>query len=94
MKVEMNIDDVAKLARLKLSAEEREKFSSQMSDILSYVQKLNAVDTTHVQAADHVEAVQNVTRPDEVKPSLDPDSFLKHAPLGRDQFFIVPQVIE
>lgn len=92
--VKMNIDDVAKLARLKLGEAEKERLSKQLDDILVYIEKLNELDTKSVEPTQHILHVQNVTRPDEVKPSLDPSSFLKHAPQTRDNFFIVPQVIE
>ncbi|MBI1870336.1 MAG: Asp-tRNA(Asn)/Glu-tRNA(Gln) amidotransferase subunit GatC [Chlamydiae bacterium] len=94
MNVQKNIDDVAKLARLRLSAVERDKFSRQLEDILSYVENLNELKTEGVLPSYHVQEVKNVTRPDESRPSLDPNSFLKHAPQARDGFFIVPQVIE
>ncbi len=93
-KVEMNIDDVAKLARLHLGVEEREKLSKQLSDILSYVQKLNELKIESIEPTQHILSVQNVMRADEVKPSLSPEKFLKNAPEARDGFFIVPQIIE
>lgn len=94
MKNQMDIDYVAKLARLKLDPAEREQLSRQLENILSYVQKLNELKTDTVEPTHHVLPVQNVTRPDEVKPSIHPDAVLAHAPKARDNFFIVPQVIE
>ena len=94
MPIEMNIDDVARLARLALSEAEREQFSRQLANILTYVEKLKAVPTENVSPTQHILPIQNVTRPDEVKPSLDPASVLNHAPVSRDGFFIVPPIIE
>ena len=94
MKIQMDIDYAAKLARLKLGPEEREQLSSQLGNILSHIQKLNELDTDLVRPTRHILTVKNVTRPDEVKPSLNPSSFLKHAPEARDNLFIVPQIIE
>ena len=94
MKSQMDIDYVAKLARLKLDPAEREQLSRQLENILSYVQKLNELKTDAVEPTQHILPVQNVTRPDEVKPSIAPQAVLKHAPKTRDNFFIVPQVIE
>ena len=90
----MDIDYVAKLSRLKLDPAERERLSHQLKDILSYVEKLNELDTTGVDPTQHVLPIQNVTRPDVVRPSLDTAEILKHAPMARENFFIVPQIIE
>ena len=94
MKEQMDIDYIAKLARLDLNPAEREKLSSQMNDILSYVQKLNELDTSHVDATLYILPVHNVTLPDKAVPSLDTAAVLKNAPETRDHLFIVPQVIE
>ena len=93
-KTSMDIDYVSKLARLKLDPAERDRFSHQLGDILSYIQKLNELDTQSVEPTQHILPVKNVTRPDVVKPSIDPELVLKHAPESRDNFFIVPQIIE
>lgn len=94
MKEQMDVNYIAKLARLNLDPVERDKLSAQMNDILSYVQKLNELDTSHVDATLHILPVHNVTRPDKVVPSLDTETVLKNAPESRDRLFIVPQVIE
>lgn len=94
MKAQIDIDYVAKLARLKLDPAERERLSLQLENILSYVQKLNELKTDTVDPTQHILPVQNVTRPDEIKSSLPPSAVLNHAPKTRDNFFIVPQVIE
>jgi aspartyl-tRNA(Asn)/glutamyl-tRNA(Gln) amidotransferase subunit C len=94
MKEKMDVNYIAKLARLDLNPEERDKLSSQMNDILSYVEKLNELDTSHVDATLYILPVHNVTRPDKAVPSLDTADVLKNAPESRDYLFIVPQVIE
>lgn len=90
----MDVEYVSKLARIKLSDEERRILSDQMSNILSYVEKLNQLDTNSVSETQHILALQNILRPDVVKTSIAAQKVLKHAPSSRDQFFIVPSVIE
>lgn len=94
MKAQIDIDYVSKLARLKLDPSEREMFARHLDSILGYMEKLNQLDTSQVEPTQHILPLQNVTRADEVKPSIEPATVLKHAPAARNQFFIVPQVIE
>jgi len=91
---EKQVQHVAKLARLKLSSEELERFSSQISKILDYINQLNEVDTTDVQPLSHALDISNVFRDDEVTPSSSRDDALANAPQKRDGFFLVPPVLE
>lgn len=81
----MDIEYVAKLARLELSREEKEKFSKQLADILQYVEKLNQLDTKDIQPTAHVIPVKNVWRDDVAVSSPTP---------FHEGFFKVPPVIE
>lgn len=67
---------VAKLARLKLSEEEIELFSRQLSDVLGYIDILNEVDVSKVQPTYQVTGLTSVSRSDSVKPCSDPDALL------------------
>ncbi len=89
-----DVEYIARLARLKLSDEEKEKFASQLATIVEYVEKLNELDTEGVEPTAHVLPVKNVTRPDEVLPSLRREEILKLAPKSGNGFVDVPQVIE
>lgn len=60
------VEHIAELARLRLTDEEKLLFGTQLSSILEYVAKLQAVDTSAVKPLDHVLDVKNVTREDEV----------------------------
>jgi aspartyl-tRNA(Asn)/glutamyl-tRNA(Gln) amidotransferase subunit C len=90
----MNIDYVAKLARLELSGEEKEKYGKQLTDILQYIEKLNKLDTSNIEPTAHAIAMKNVWREDIVKPSLDRDGLQKIMPMMKDGFFKVPPIIE
>lgn len=88
------VEYVAKLARLAVTDEEKELFGRQLSSILTYVETLNRVDTTHVEPTAHVVPMQNVLREDAVKPSLSRDDALANAPDSESGCFRVPKIIE
>ncbi|WP_322907797.1 Asp-tRNA(Asn)/Glu-tRNA(Gln) amidotransferase subunit GatC [Paenibacillus campi] len=89
-----DVEHVAKLARLDLSAEEKETFTAQLSAILKYAEKLNELDTDNVEPTTHVLHVSNVMRDDEVKESLPIEKVLRNAPDDEDGQFKVPAVLE
>ncbi len=89
-----DVEHVAKLARLKLTEEEKEKFGKQLSEILEYVEKLNELDTEKVKPASHVVPLKSVMREDEVKPSLPVEEVLANAPAREGKYFKVPKIIE
>ena len=84
---------VARLSRLELSAEERERFRHQLGEILAYVQRLDALDLTGVPPTAHVRPMANVLRDDEVRPSLTQEEALANAPEVQQGYFVVPPVI-
>jgi aspartyl-tRNA(Asn)/glutamyl-tRNA(Gln) amidotransferase subunit C len=90
----LDIDDIARLARLKLTEEEREVFSEQMSDIITYMEKLNELDTSGVEPTAHVLNIKNVFREDEPRASLPKEKALQNAPSRMDDFYRVPKIIE
>ena len=85
---------VALLARLKLTDDEVDVFTSQMGKILEYVDILNDVDTEDVEPMAHAVELSNVFRADEVRESLDRDEALDNAPKTDGQFFLVPQILD
>jgi len=91
----IDIDYVANLARLDLSAEEKIKLGTQLDDILGYFDKLNAVDVAGVEPMAHAHRVFNVWREgDEPGPTYTPDVLLRMAPEQRDNQVVVPKVVE
>ncbi|PKN32647.1 MAG: Asp-tRNA(Asn)/Glu-tRNA(Gln) amidotransferase GatCAB subunit C [Deltaproteobacteria bacterium HGW-Deltaproteobacteria-19] len=85
---------VAHLARLEFDVEETEKFTSQLNDILLYMEKLNEADTTGMEPMTHAIAQKNAFREDAVLPSLPIREALSNAPDPKGEFFRVPKVIE
>jgi aspartyl-tRNA(Asn)/glutamyl-tRNA(Gln) amidotransferase subunit C len=89
-----DVEHVAELARLALTAAEKEQFITQLNEILTYMEKLNELDTTDVEPTSHVIPMSNVFRDDEVQASLDRDAVLQNAPEAAHFFFKVPRIIE
>jgi aspartyl-tRNA(Asn)/glutamyl-tRNA(Gln) amidotransferase subunit C len=87
------VEHVAKLARLEISEAEREAFSRQLSDILTYVEQLKAIDTEGVEPTATVVDSAGVFREDRVRPSLPQEGALANAPEAAEGFFIVPRII-
>ena len=84
---------VAALARLELSETEVVRMTDQLDAILSYVAKLDELETTGVAATTHPQAVVNAFREDEVRPSLPRERALANAPAQNAESFLVPRVI-
>jgi aspartyl-tRNA(Asn)/glutamyl-tRNA(Gln) amidotransferase subunit C len=88
------VEHIARLARLKLTEEEKILYSEQLSKILDYIEKLNELDTTDVEPTSHVLPIKNVFREDTPEPSLSTDEALKNAPQRAGPYYRVPRIIE
>lgn len=89
-----DIAKVAHLARLKLSDQELDTFTSQLGQVLGYVDVLNELDTEDVEPMVHAIEVDNVFRKDEVRPSLSREAALQNAPLTDGKYYLVPQILK
>ena len=87
------VSHVANLARLKMSPEEVEAMARQLDGILTYVAKLNELDTEGITPTTHAISIVNAFREDEVKPSLDREKTLANGPQHNGEFFVVPKII-
>lgn len=92
--MKMDIEKVAKLARLKLSEEEKKTFGEQLEQILAYMEQLNRLDTTGVEPTSHAIPLYNVFREDEMGLSISQEEALGIAPEKEDGHFRVPKIIE
>jgi aspartyl-tRNA(Asn)/glutamyl-tRNA(Gln) amidotransferase subunit C len=88
------VEHVARLARLELSGAEKERMRRELDGILSYIDKLRALDTTGVEPTSHAVPLTNVLRDDVEKPSLPRDEMLANAPDRHGELFRVPRIIE
>jgi aspartyl-tRNA(Asn)/glutamyl-tRNA(Gln) amidotransferase subunit C len=85
---------VARLARIALTPAEQEKFGAQLSQILGYIEKLNQLDVSGIEATAHAVPLVNVFRPDEVRPSLTNEQALSNAPAQANGLFLAPKIVE
>jgi len=92
--VQIDVKYVAHLARLSLTPEEEVKLSAQLGNILGYIEKLRELDVTNVEPTAHAVPMVNVTRADEVRPSLPHEAALRNAPKQSGGLFVVPKIVE
>jgi aspartyl-tRNA(Asn)/glutamyl-tRNA(Gln) amidotransferase subunit C len=88
------VDHVARLARLDLADEERERMRVELANILEHAERIQALDLDGVPPTAHALPLSNVTRPDEVRPSLPQDVALANAPAAEEGRFRVPRLVE
>ena len=91
---EINVKYVAELARIRLTEEEKTRFGGQLRQILEYVDKLNQLDVEGIEPMTHAVPLVNVTRKDEVQPSLSNEAALMNAPVSLNGLFQVPKIVE
>lgn len=89
-----DVENVALLSRLEMTAEELDAYAGQLNAILEYADVLNKLDTQGIEPTAHVLPLKNVMRPDAVKPSLPRDEALANAPEAEDGYFKVPKIME
>jgi aspartyl-tRNA(Asn)/glutamyl-tRNA(Gln) amidotransferase subunit C len=94
MPVEIDIEHVARLARLELTDEEKVRLRDQLGVILENAAKVSEVATDDVPPTAYAIPRSNVLRPDEVTPSLTVEEVLSNAPEVEDDRFKVPKVVE
>ncbi len=91
---EIDVKHVAHLARLALTPDEEMKLSAQLRPVLGYIEKLRELDVTSIEPTAHAVPLFNVTRADEIRPSLPHDEALRNAPRQAGGLFIVPKIVE
>ncbi len=87
------VEHIANLSKLKFREAELENFTVQMNQILTYMEKLNELDTENVEPLSHPVPDKNIFRKDEPQKSVSREDALKNAPDHNDEFFKVPKVI-
>lgn len=87
------VEHVAGLAKLNLSEEDLVRMTGQLDTILSYVAKLEELDTTGVAPTTHAFSIQNAFREDKVEESLPREEALANAPKENGEAFVVPKII-
>ena len=95
MNNQFDITTLSDLSRIHLSEEEKDSLSRDLENILTYVKKLDEVDTSSVQPTSHVLNIENVFREDQTKKTGAADTLLENLPDERKdgRFFKVPKII-
>lgn len=95
----MNLDaktihKIADLARIHIDEKEVETLIPEMNKILSFMEKLNELDTSNVKPLVYMNEATNIWREDVAKQEISTEEGLKNAAKHNDQFFMVPKIIE
>lgn len=95
-KVVLSKEDVLKVAdliKIKIKSEEIEKYQSQLSTVLDYLEVFDELDTSKTKITSQVTGLTNVMRNDEVEESLSRELALKNAKTTKDGYFVVKRVV-
>ncbi len=90
----IDVDRVANLSKLRLSAEEKAQMATQMAEIVAFADELSKIDTEGIDETAHIVPVSNVFREDEVLSSFSREALLSGAPQQQDGYIFVPQVVK
>lgn len=90
----INIKTLSKLAEMPISETEAQKLEKELETTLQHVERLNDIDTSHVEGTNEVTDVVDVMREDVAKPSLTQAEALMNAKRVHNGFFVVPVIIE
>jgi len=85
---------VAHLSRIELNDQELDLLSHQLQDIVNFIDKLKQLRVEGVKPTSHILPVKNVSRQDKPAQSLNVKDALSNAPEQKQNFFVVPKVIE
>jgi len=88
------IHKIADLARIQIEEKEVETLIPEMNKILSFMEKLNELDTSNVKPLVYMNETANVWREDVVKQEISTEDGLKNSAKHNNQFFMVPKIIE
>ena len=90
----LDIDYVAKLARIELDEDEKRLFGSQLSSVLEYFKKLDAVDVDNIEPTAHAFPLYNSMHQDKATDTFTHDEALANSPAQKEKQVIVPRVVE
>jgi aspartyl-tRNA(Asn)/glutamyl-tRNA(Gln) amidotransferase subunit C len=91
---DLDIDYVARLARIALTAEEKAEYGRQLANILAHIRQLEKVDVSGVEPTAHAFPVENIWSADIPREALSVEDALRNAPAQRENMVVVPKVVE
>ena len=89
----MDIDTVARLARIKLDPAECERYAKELEGVLALIETMGELDLSDVPPTRHVVPIETPLRADHVGPTLSLADTLSNAPLDDGEAFVVPKVV-
>ena len=87
------VKKVAHLARLDITPEEEQQFTTQLNSILDYFEQLSELDTDNVPPTTRAIELSNITRPDRLNPFPDKEALIQAAPEPEGEYFRVPKIL-
>lgn len=87
------VEHVASLARLALTENEKKIYEEELRDVITFMNKLEELDTEDIEPTIHVLDMNNVFRKDEIQKSLPIEDVLKNAPDSEEDYFVVPSIL-
>ena len=87
------VEHIASLARLALTEDEKKVYEKELRDVITFMDKLEELDTKDIDPAIHILDINNVFRKDEIQESLPIEDVLKNAPDSEENYFIVPSIL-
>jgi len=88
------VEHVALLARLRLTEDEKHRMTEDLNVILDHFETLQQLNTDGISPTAHAIPMENVLREDATRPSLPREELLREAPEARDEFFVVPRIVD
>ncbi|KAF0133653.1 MAG: aspartyl-tRNA(Asn)/glutamyl-tRNA (Gln) amidotransferase subunit C [Candidatus Saganbacteria bacterium] len=92
--MKIDVEHIARLARLGLTEQEKKLYGDQLSRILGHAEELNKLKTDNVAPTTHAIPMKNVFREDKAIPCEDTEAILRNAPAEESNMFLVPRIIE
>lgn len=91
---DLNIDYIARLARIDLTGDEKLELTRQLGRVIEYMDQLNQLDVSDVEPTSHPFPMTNITREDVPGTSLDHEDAMRNAPSKSGGLFRVPKIVE
>lgn len=88
------VDYISALSRLQLDESAKEAVTAELERIVSYMDRLNELNTDEIEALSHVFPIKNIMRPDEIAPSFSRELLLQNSPGGDEEAFLVPKAVD
>ena len=90
----IDVERIAHLARIELTADEAAEYQPQLEQIVGYVDKLKELDLSEVEPTAHAMPMRDVVREDQARPGLDRERVMANAPISKNGQIVVPKIVD